>query len=96
MSSSEPVLDRFIFKAPNIHGRIRAAENLWTMFRNINLTEKVRSAGDKEFSNLCDRVGYNELTEKDIQYLKSRDVECPLENDPDNFKLGKVNFQETN
>ena len=68
----------------------RIAENLWKQFRNYHLTEKVRSAEDKEFSSLCDRVGYNNLTSKDIEYLKSRDIPCPYEDDPENFKLGKV------
>ena len=87
---SDPVLDSFLFKPPNIHHRTRAAENLWRQFTNVHLTEKVRSAGDKDFSALCDRVGFNQLTSKDIEYLKSRDIECPLENDPESFKLGKV------
>ena len=87
---SEPVLDPFLFKAPSVHGRSRAAENLWKLFTNYHLTEKVRSAEDKEFSSLCDRVGYNNLTLRDIEYLKSRDIPCPYADDPENFKLGKV------
>ena len=47
-------------------------------------------AEDKEFSSLCDRVGYNNLTLRDIEYLKSRDIPCPYADDPENFKLGKV------
>lgn len=86
----EPVLDPFLFKSPTVHGRSRAAENLWKLFRNYHLTEKVRSAEDKDFSSLCDRVGYNNLTLRDIEYLKSRNIPCPYEDDPENFKLGKV------
>ena len=88
----EPVKDAFIFKPPRIHGRNRAAENLWGYFENYHLTEKVRSAGDLTFSGLCDRVGYNTMTEKDIQFLASRDIDCPLAADPENFKQGKVAY----
>jgi hypothetical protein len=50
----------------------------------------VRSAGDIYFSRLCDRIGYNTLTSSDIEFLKSRDIPCIMEEDPDNFKQGKV------
>ena len=86
----EPVKDRFIFKPPNIHGRSRAAENIWSLFQNFHLTQKVRSAGDDHFSRLCDRIGYNTLTSTDIAFIKSRDKHCPDEDDPENFKQGKV------
>ena len=86
----EPVKDRFIFKLPSIHGRSRAAGNIWDNFQNFHLTQKVRSAGDPYFSELCDRIGYNTITNKDVEFLKSRDIPCPLENDPENFKQGKV------
>jgi hypothetical protein len=89
-SHSEPVKDGFIFKPSSIHGRSRTAENLWSSFENFHLTEKVRSAGDPYFSGLCDRIGFDTLTQNDIDCLKSRDIPCPLENDPANFKQGKV------
>lgn len=54
------------------------------------MTEKVRSAGDIYFSRLCDRIGYNTLTLSDIEFLKSRDIPCLMEEDPENFKQGKV------
>ena len=60
----EPVQDSFIFKPPRVHGRCRAAENLWGCFENFHLTEKVRSAGDLYFSQLSDRIGYNNMIEK--------------------------------
>ena len=72
------------------HGRSRAAENIWNLFKNFHLTEKVRSAGDLYFSQLCDRIGFNTITSNDIEFLKSRDIPCLLENDPENFKQGKV------
>ena len=56
------------------------------------MTEKVRSAGDVHFSELCDRIGFNTITATDIEFLKSRDIPCELENDPENFKQGKVNY----
>ena len=87
---TEPVKDSFIFKPPSIHGRSRVADNVWNEFKNFHLTEKVRSAGDVYFSELCDRIGYNTISNKDIDFLKSRDILCPLENDPENFKQGKV------
>jgi len=86
----EPVKDRFIFKPPNIHGRSRAAENIWSLFQNFHLTQKVRSAGDDHFSRLCDRIGYNTLTSTDVDFIKSRNIPCPEEDDPENFKQGKV------
>ena len=73
-----------------IHSRSRAAGNVWDLFENFHLTEKVRSAGDQYFSHLCDRVGYNTLTSTDIEFLKSRDKPCLMEEDPENFKQGKV------
>ena len=86
----EPVRDPFIFKAATIHSRSRAAGKIWDLFENFHLTEKVRSAGDLYFSHLCDRVGYNTLTSSDIEFLKSRDIPCLMEEDPENFKQGKV------
>lgn len=86
----EPVKDAFIFKPSSIHGRSRAAGNIWNLFQNFHLTEKVRSAGDIYFSKLCDRIGFNTITQNDIDFIKSRDIPCLLENDPENFKHGKV------
>jgi hypothetical protein len=86
----EPVKDAFIFKPSSIHGRPRAAESIWNKFQNFHLTQKMRSSGDTYFSELCDRIGYNTITEADIAFIKSRDIPCPLENDPENFKQGKV------
>jgi hypothetical protein len=60
------------------------------LFQNFHLTEKVRSAGDLYFSELCDRIGFNTITSKDVDFIKSRDIPCLLENDPENFKQGKV------
>ena len=88
----EPVKDRFIFKPASIHGRSRAAGTFWELFQNFHLTEKVRSAGDIYFSRLCDRIGYNTLTSSDIEFLKKRDIPCPMEEDPENFKQGKVYY----
>ena len=47
----EPVKDAFIFKPSSIHGRLRAAVNIWNLFQNFHLTEKVRSAGGSIFRN---------------------------------------------
>lgn len=88
----EPVKDSFIFKPARIHGRCRAAENLWENFNNYHLTEKIRSAGDLYFSELSDRIGYNTMYEKDIKFIESRDIDCTLETDPENFKKGKVAY----
>ena len=87
-----PVKDAFIFKPATVHGRPRAAGKLWDHFENFHLTQKVRSAGDKKFSELCDRIGFNTITEEDIHFLKSRDLPCPLEWDPENFRDGKVSL----
>ncbi len=88
----EPVKDRFIFKPASIHGRSRAAGTFWELFQNFHLTEKVRSAGDIYFSRLCDRIGYITLTSSDVEFLKLRDIPCPMEEDPESFKQGKVYY----
>ena len=57
---------------------------------NFHLTQKVRSAQDEHFSRLCDRIGYNTLTLADFEFIKKRDIPCVDEDDPENFKQGKV------
>ena len=44
------------------------------------------------FLSLCDRIGYNTITTSDIEFLKLRDIPCPMEDDPENFKQGKVYY----
>ena len=63
---------------------------LCNLFENFPLTEKVRSAGDLYFSKLRDRIGFNTITQTDIDSIKSRNIPCLLENDPENFKHGKI------
>ena len=48
----------------------------------------MRSAQDQEFSNLCDRVGINEITDEDEKWFKSRILPTESENDNEKFKSG--------
>ena len=53
-------------------GRVDFAPSHWNEFFQIfYLTEKMRSMKDPVFSALCDRVGVNEITEADEEYLRS-------------------------
>ena len=52
----------------------------------------MRSAQDPEFSNLCDRVGRDKITDEDEKWLKSRIIPCESENSNENFKTGKLSI----
>ena len=59
-------------------------------FKIYYLTEKMRSHKDPYFSDLCDRVGRDEITDEDENYLMSRVIPCESENNNDKFKSGKL------
>ena len=52
----------------------------------------MRCVGDLDFSELCDRVGKGNITDQDVEYLKSRAREHKMseELDNENFKKGKT------
>ena len=52
----------------------------------------MRSAKDPVFSNLCDRVGCDEITEEDELWLKSRIMLTESEHLNENFKSGKFSI----
>ena len=56
------------------------------------MTEKMRSQADPEFSDLTDRVKVGKLLKEDIEFLKSRIVECPSEMSNESFRTGKLSI----
>ena len=52
----------------------------------------MRSAEDPVFSNLCDRVGCDEITDEDELWLKSRIMSTESEHLNENFKSGKFSI----
>ena len=52
----------------------------------------MRSAGDPNFSSLCDRVGRGKITEEDEKYLKSRVQFTNSENCNEKFKNGLISI----
>ena len=59
-------------KAKNVIFRAPRSSLGTENFRIYYLTEKMRSQADPFFSDLCDRVGRGNLTDSDVNYLKSR------------------------
>jgi len=87
-----PVKDKWIFANNSRPQRADAtAPNKWKQnFCMYELTQKMRSLDDTNFSALCDRIGTNSLTDDDISTLRGRIIACPNENDNDAFKTGKM------
>ena len=62
-----------IFNKNHLDGRPDCAPSHWDEnFVIYYLTEKMRSQTDPHFSDLCDRVGRNEISEEDERFLISR------------------------
>ena len=88
-----PIMDNLVTDKNNIDGRPSCAPSHWNEnFKVFYLTEKMRSAQDPEFSNLCDRVGRDKITDEDEKWLKSRIIPCESENSNENFKTGKLSI----
>ena len=87
-----PVKDKWIFANNWRPNRANfTAPNKWKQFFKIyELTEKMRSLEDVEFSNLCDRIGTNSLNATDETTLSQRIIDCPNENCNDAYKEGKL------
>ena len=52
----------------------------------------MRSQADPKFSDLSDRVKVGKLLKEDIEFLKSRIVECPSEFSNESFRTGKLSI----
>ena len=52
----------------------------------------MRSQADPEFSEICDRVKLGKTVESDIDFLKSRVLDCPSEYSNDEFKSGRLSI----
>ena len=88
-----PIGDEMIFNRNKLDGRPQIAPNHWAEnFKMFFLTEKMRSHADVAFSEVCDRVSCNKLTEEDETYLKSRVKDTDEENNNENFKTGKISI----
>ena len=81
-----PIRDSLITEGNHLDGRPDFAPSHWNEnFKIFYLTQKMRSQKDPVFSSLCDRVGTNDITEDDVEYLKSRIQPCEEENFNENF-----------
>ena len=88
-----PVYDNLITENNHLDNRPDFAPSHWEEnFRICYLTEKMRSRCDPYFSDLCDRVGKNEITSEDEEFLRSRIQPCPAEYDNENFKNGDLSI----
>ncbi len=88
-----PVKDKYVFFNNNLDSRPRCAPSHWDEnFTIFYLTEKMRSKGDPEFGDVCDRIGRGATTEKDHLYLKNLVRESPNENNNEMFKSGDINI----
>ena len=84
-----PIYDNLVTDKNSLDGRPACAPSHWNdNFRIFYLTEKMRSAQDPDFSELCDRVGLDEITDKDEEWFKSRILPTESENDNEKFKSG--------
>ena len=50
----------------------------------------MRSHQDPYFSDLCDRVGRDKITDDDEHWLRSRVIPCESEYNNENFKSGRL------
>ena len=88
-----PIQDFMIFDKNHLDGRPECAPSHWNEnFVIYYLTEKMRSQKDPHFSDLCDRVAKNKITEEDEKFLKSRIQPTNSENDNESFKQGKLSI----
>ena len=86
-----PIYDNIAMDKPHLDGRLECAPSHWKQhFRIFYLTEKMRSQKDPYFSDLCDRVARNTITEQDEAFLKSRIKKTESETENQNFKEGKI------
>ena len=86
-----PIYDNLVTDNNSLDGRPDCSPSHWNInFRIYYLTEKMRSQKDPEFSDLCDRVGRGNLTDKDMILLNSRVQSNESEMMNESFKEGKL------
>ena len=77
----------------HLDGRPECAPSHWDEnFVIYYLTQKMRSQKDPNFSDLCDRVAKNKITEEDVAFLNSRVQDTPSENQNEKFKRGALSI----
>ena len=69
-----PVRAAQVFEAPRDekYREYHEMVNLWEMFKNVELTQNHRQAGDREYAFMLNRISMGEQTEEDINILASR------------------------
>ena len=88
-----PVKDKYIFLNTPLDDRPKIAPSHWDEnFKICFLTEKMRSRGEIEFGEVCDRIARNEITEKDEEFLKSLVRNSPNEENNEMFKNGEISI----
>ena len=93
MNQLPPIYDNIVLDNATLDGRLRSAPSHFKEnFKMYFLTEKMRSRDDQEYSDLCDRVAQDKVTNGDIDWLRSRIIDTPNENDNEAFKLGKLSI----
>ena len=88
-----PIRDNLVTDHSNLDGRPKCAPSQWQEnFKIFYLTEKMRNQTDPRFAATCDRVKIGRLNEEDIDFFKSRIIECPSELQNESFKSGKLSI----
>ena len=88
-----PIYDSMVTEKNHLDGRPDCAPSHWNEnFEIYYLTQKMRSAKDPYFSDLCDRVGRGNINDQDEQYLKSRIQITESEKKNESFKNGSLSI----
>ena len=88
-----PIRDNLVTDHSNLDGRPKCAPSHWQEnFKIFYLTEKMRNQTDPQFAAICDRVKLGNLIQEDVDFFKSRIIECPSEMQNENFKSGKLSI----
>ena len=75
-----PVRDSAIYERYVQKGKASFTTHNWKIyFKQYELTEKMRSLEDPDFSTMCDKIGTNTMSDLDIDHLKERLIPCPNE-----------------
>ena len=93
MRQLPPIQDQLITEKSKIDGRPLCAPSYWDQhFRIYYMTEKMRCRNDEEFAAICDHVGKGTINIQDENFLKSRIISTPLEDDNTYFKDGTYSY----
>ena len=86
-----PIYDSLVTDHSSLDGRPNCAPGQWKdNFKIFYLTEKMRNQTDPKFQALCDRVSRGKVIEEDIEFFKSRIIDCPSEMNNEFFKSGQL------